>query len=376
ISCNLKPGPRKRSQDPLLNDQAVIPSKRDYSGEATTDELELPLFDFDTIVLATDNFSVANKLGQGGFGCVHKGMLVEGQAIAVKRLSKNSDQGTNEFKNEVRFIARLQHRNLVRLLGCCIDMEEKMLIYEYMEHKSLDSLLFNKEKSSLLNWQRRFNIICGTARGLLYLHQDSRFRIIHRDLKPSNILLDKELNPKISDFGMARIFGGDQTESNTKRVVGTYGYMAPEYAMDGIFSVKSDVFSFGVLVLEIVCGKKNRGFYYTDYQLNLLGHVWKLWRESNGLALMDSSIDGAYSTEVVLRCIQVGLLCVQEQADDRPTMSTVVLMLSSENATLPQPKHPGFSLGRRRLESDSSSSKQDQSCTVNDVTVTILEDGR
>ncbi|KAK2987262.1 hypothetical protein RJ640_017565 [Escallonia rubra] len=369
-------GPRERSQDFLLNDQAVIPSKRDYSGEATTDELELPLFDFDTMVLATDNFSDANKLGQGGFGCVYKGMLVEGQDVAVKRLSKNSGQGTEEFKNEVRLIARLQHRNLVRLLGCCIDMEEKMLIYEYMEHKSLDSTLFNKEKSSLLNWQRRFNIICGIARGLLYLHQDSRFRIIHRDLKASNILLDKELSPKISDFGMARIFGGDQTEANTKKVVGTYGYMAPEYAMDGLFSVKSDVFSFGVLVLEIVCGKKNRGFYYTNNQLNLLGHAWKLWRESNGLALKDSSIEGAYSAEEVLRCIQVGLLCVQEQADDRPTMSTVVLMLSSENATLPQPKHPGFCLGRRRFESDSSSSKQDESCSVNNVTVTMLEDGR
>ncbi|CAK9138692.1 unnamed protein product [Ilex paraguariensis] len=213
-------GLHERSQDLLLN-EAVIPSNREYSGESTKDELELPLFDFSTIVMATDNFSDANKLGQGGFGCVYKGVLVEGQDIAVKRLSKNSGQGIEEFKNEVRLIARLQHRNLVRLLGCCVEMEEKMLIYEYMVHKSLDSSLFNKEKSSLLNWQRRFNIICGIARGLLYLHQDSRFRIIHRDLKASNILLDKEMNPKISDFGMARIFGGDQTEASTKRVVGT-----------------------------------------------------------------------------------------------------------------------------------------------------------
>ncbi|KAL6990917.1 Receptor-like serine/threonine-protein kinase SD1-8, partial [Sarracenia purpurea var. burkii] len=207
----------RRSQD-LLN-EGIIVSKRDYSGDSKTDEPELPLFDFGTMAMATNNFSDGNKLGQGGFGIVYKGMLVVGEEIAVKRLSKNSGQGVEEFKNEVRLIARLQHRNLVRLLGCCIEVEEKMLIYEYMENKSLDSILFNKEKSSFLDWQRRFNIICGIARGLLYLHQDSRFRIIHRDLKASNVLLDREMNPKISDFGMARIFGGDETEANTKRVV-------------------------------------------------------------------------------------------------------------------------------------------------------------
>ncbi|KAL3522129.1 hypothetical protein ACH5RR_014963 [Cinchona calisaya] len=367
-------GLRERSQDLLLK-ASVIPSKIDYSGESTTEELELPLFDFSTVALATDNFSAANKLGQGGFGSVYKGMLEEGQEVAVKRLSKNSGQGIEEFKNEVRLIARLQHRNLVRLLGCCIDMEEKILIYEYMENKSLDSILFNKERSSLLHWQSRFNIICGIARGLLYLHQDSRFRIIHRDLKASNILLDKEMNPKISDFGMARIFGGDQTEANTRRVVGTYGYMSPEYAMDGVFSIKSDVFSFGVLVLEIVSGKKNRGFYHMNNQLNLLAHAWKLWREGRGLELMDASAGELKSTFEVMRCIQVGLLCVQEQAEDRPNMATVLLMLSSESALLPQPKHPGFCLGRRPHDTSSSSSKQDESCTVNQVTVTML-DGR
>ncbi|CAI9756560.1 unnamed protein product [Fraxinus pennsylvanica] len=318
-------GSRERSQDFLMNAPAIL-NKRDFSGESTVDEVDLPLYDFSTIVMATDKFSDANKLGQGGFGCVYKGILVEGQEIAVKRLSKNSGQGIEEFKNEMKLIARLQHRNLVRLLGCCVDMEEKMLVYEYMENKSLDSILFKKEKSSLLDWKRR-------------------------------------------------IFGGDQTEANTKRVVGTYGYMSPEYAMDGLFSMKSDVFSFGVLVLEIVSGKKNRGFYHTNNQLNLLAHAWRLWREGRGMELMDSAAGESYSSSEVLRCIQVGLLCVQEQAEDRPNMDTVVLMLSSDTASMSQPKNPGFCLGRRPVDTESSSSKQDESCTVNQVTVTIL-DGR
>ncbi|XP_047310320.1 receptor-like serine/threonine-protein kinase SD1-8 [Impatiens glandulifera] len=369
-------GPRERSQD-MLNSEGVMVSKREYSAdENTTHELDLPFFDFGTITTATNNYSDANKLGQGGFGCVYKGMLVEGQTIAVKRLSKNSGQGVEEFKNEMRLIARLQHRNLVRLLGCCVYMEEKMLIYEFMENKSLDSILFNKERCSLLDWKRRFDIICGIARGLLYLHQDSRFRIIHRDLKASNILLDKEMNPKISDFGMARIFGTDQTEANTRRVVGTYGYMSPEYAMDGLFSIKSDVFSFGVLVLEIISGKKNRGFYTANQQLNLLGHAWRLWREGKGMELLDPSAGSSYSSQMVSRCIQVGLLCVQERAEDRPTMANVVLMLSSESMLLSQPRHPGFCLGRHHgTENDTSSSMIDESATINNVTVTIL-DGR
>ncbi|XVF77712.1 hypothetical protein PTKIN_Ptkin14bG0069000 [Pterospermum kingtungense] len=193
----------------------------DEENQGQNEDMELVVFDLGTIYQATDTFSVKNKLGEGGFGPVYKGILANGQEIAVKRLSKSSGQGLNEFKNEVKLIAKLQHRNLVRLLGCCIQGEEKMLVYEYMPNRSLDSFIFDQTRRKVLDWSKRFEIICGIARGLLYLHQDSRLRIIHRDLKASNVLLDSEMNPKISDFGMARTFGGDQTEANTNRVVGT-----------------------------------------------------------------------------------------------------------------------------------------------------------
>ncbi|KDO43079.1 hypothetical protein CISIN_1g0405322mg, partial [Citrus sinensis] len=232
---------------------------------------QLPLFSFSSVSTATNTFSDTNKLGEGGFGPVYKGVLRKGDEIAVKRLSGRSEQGLREMKNEASVIAKVQHKNLVRLLGCCIDKDEKILIYEYMPNKSLDFFLFDPTKRILLDWVTRVQIIEGIAQGLLYLHQYSRVRIIHRDLKASNILLDKDMNPKISDFGMARICGGNELQANTSRIVGTYGYMSPEYALEGIFSIKSDVFSFGVLLLEIVSGKKNTGLYRTD-SLNLLGY--------------------------------------------------------------------------------------------------------
>ncbi|KAF6159076.1 hypothetical protein GIB67_032693 [Kingdonia uniflora] len=315
---------------------------KDSRDDSEKGELEFPSFDFLSIATATNNFSIDNKLGEGGFGPVYKGKLVSGKEIAVKRLSNKSNQGIGEFQNEVILIAKLQHRNLVRLLGCCIQRQETMLIYEYMPNNSLDSFIFDQARRSLINWEKRFNIVIGIAQGLLYLHRDSRLRVIHRDLKASNVLLDSAMNPKISDFGMARTFGGDQTEANTDRVVGTYGYMSPEYAIDGLFSVKSDVFSFGVLVLEIVTGKRNRLFEHHDHNLNLLGHAWKLWMEGKSLEIIDTSIGDPLPISEVLKCIHVAILCVQEDPEDRPTMSSVVLMLGGESILLPEPKRPGF----------------------------------
>ncbi|XP_030467919.1 G-type lectin S-receptor-like serine/threonine-protein kinase B120 [Syzygium oleosum] len=300
---------------------------------------DIPAFNFSSIEAATNFFSEGNKLGLGGFGPVYKGKLFEGQEIAVKRLSRKSSQGLEEFKNEVMLIAKLQHRNLVRLLGFCVQGEDKMLVYEYMPNRSLDCFIFDSAKRAQLDWKKRFEIIEGIARGLLYLHRDSRLRIIHRDLKASNILLDEQMNPKISDFGMARIFGTNENEASTNRVVGTYGYMSPEYAMEGVFSVKSDVYSFGVLLLEIISGKKNLGF-RTPEQSNLIRHAWHHWNDGKGMELIDPCIRDACSTDEVLRCMQVGLLCVQDSAVDRPAMPSVVLLLESETVDLPFPKLP------------------------------------
>ncbi|KAJ4884123.1 Receptor-like serine/threonine-protein kinase SD1-6 [Raphanus sativus] len=324
-----------RSQDLLIN-EVILTSYSYISEESKTEDLELPLMEFESLAMATNRFSVANMLGQGGFGIVYKGILPDGKEIAVKRLSTMSLQGTDEFKNEVRLIARLQHINLVRLLGCCVEKGEKMLIYEYLENLSLDSHLFDKIRRSTLNWQKRFDIINGS-------------------------------------------FGRDETEANTRKVVGTYGYMAPEYAMDGIFSMKSDVFSFGVLLLEIITGKRSKGFYNSNRDLNLLDFVWRYWKEGKGIEtvdpiIIDSSSSALRTVHEILRCIQIGLLCVQERAEDRPVMSTVMVMLGSETTAIPQPKQPGFCAGRSLLETElSSGTQRDDELSVNQITLSVID---
>ncbi|XP_068488016.1 G-type lectin S-receptor-like serine/threonine-protein kinase At4g27290 isoform X2 [Phaseolus vulgaris] len=336
--------------------------------ESEEGDLELPLFDFDTIACATSDFSDDNMLGQGGFGPVYKGTL-DGKNIAVKRLSDTSAQGLKEFKNEVIFCSKLQHRNLVKVLGYCVEEQEKLLIYEYMPNKSLNFFLFDDSQSKLLDWSARLNIISGIARGLLYLHQDSRLRIIHRDLKSSNILLDDDMNPKISDFGLAKVGKGDQIEGNTRRVVGTYGYMAPEYAIGGVFSVKSDVYSFGVLLLEVLSGKKNKGFSYSIHSYNLIEHAWRCWKECIPIEFIDTCLRDSYILSEALRCIHIGLLCVQHQPNDRPNMTTVVTMLTSET-TLPHPEKPVFLMQRVLVEEDVG---QNMYCPTNEVTISEVE---
>ncbi|XP_030938601.1 putative receptor-like protein kinase At4g00960 isoform X2 [Quercus lobata] len=355
-------------------------------GESTDEirSVESLQLGFGNIKVATDDFSDANMLGKGGFGVVYKGKLSDGQVIAVKRLSKNSSQGDLEFKNEVLLVAKLQHRNLVRLLGFCLEGIERLLIYEFVPNGSLDNFIFDPIKCVQLDWERRYKIIGGIARGLLYLHEDSRLRIIHRDLKASNILLDSEMNPKISDFGMARLFELDQSEGNTSRIVGTYGYMSPEYVMHGQFSVKSDVFSFGVLLLEIISGRKNSSFRNGENIEDLLSYAWKNWKKSTVSNLVDPTLKAGLTTEI-MRCIHIGLLCVQENVVDRPTMASVVLMLNSYSITLPIPSEPAFFMNSgtesniclqwehdsRLIESNQSKSSSVQA-SINDVSITEL----
>ncbi|ONI18603.1 hypothetical protein PRUPE_3G225900 [Prunus persica] len=289
------------------------------SAEAAKNDIELPLFTLRRILAATNNFTEANKLGEGGFGPVYKGIFSENQEVAIKRLSKKSGQGHEEFMNELKLIAKLQHTNLVRLLGCCVEEKEIILIYEYMPNR-------NASAKAKLDCGKRFQIIEGIAQGVLYIHKFSGLKIIHRDLKASNIL-----------FVMARIFRMNQTEADTKRVAVTYGYMSPEYALYGHFSEKLDTFSFGVLWLEIVSGKNNADFYRFERSPTLAGWAWELRKEGRGMEVLDASVRETCCPHEALRCSHVGLLCVQEDPDDRPAMPSVILMPQGIEATLGMP---------------------------------------
>nr|XP_043624993.1 cysteine-rich receptor-like protein kinase 15 [Erigeron canadensis] len=300
-------------------------------------------YNFSTLKAATVDFSEKNQLGRGGFGSVYKGNLEGGHEIAVKRLARDSGQGDLEFKNEVLLVAKLQHRNLVRLIGFSIEGIERLLVYEFMPNGSLDRFIFDPTKRTLLDWEKRYKIIHGIAKGLLYLHEDSRLTIIHRDMKTSNVLLDAEMNPKIADFGMARLFKPEETQGDTSRIVGTYGYMAPEYAMHGQFSVKSDVFSFGVLLLEMVTGQKNQFFRIGENMEHLHSFAWKSWRNGTVSELIDPTLKmGSGSLRDITRIIHIGLLCIQENVNDRPTMAEVVHMLNNFSVVLPIPSEPAF----------------------------------
>ncbi|EOA19366.1 hypothetical protein CARUB_v10000413mg [Capsella rubella] len=308
-------------------------------------------FDLGMIIIATDGFSSENKLGQGGFGTVYKGTLLNGKEVAVKRLTRGSGQGDMEFKNEVSLLTRLQHRNLVKLLGFCNEGDEEVLVYEFVPNSSLDHFIFDEDKRSLLTWEVRFKIIEGIARGLLYLHEDSQLKIIHRDLKASNILLDAEMIPKVADFGTARLFNTDETRAETRRIAGTRGYMAPEYLNHGQMSVKSDVYSFGVMLLEIISGERNNSFEGEG----IAPFTWKRWLEGKPEIIIDHFLIECPRNEIT-KLIQIGLLCVQENAAKRPTMSSVTVWLGSDTITVPLPKAPAFARHQSQSENGTTSS--------------------
>ncbi|CAL4963090.1 unnamed protein product [Urochloa decumbens] len=295
---------------------------------------------------ATDNFSEAKKLGEGAFGHVYKGQLSCG-VVAIKRLAAYSSQGLEQFRNEIKFIAKLQHLNLVKLIGCCMQQNEKILVYEYMHNRSLDDIFKDVTKWASMTWPIRQNIIDGIAQGLLYIHNllQPEICIVHRDLKASNILLDHQMNPKISDFGIA-MFSSSATESQDIVPMGTLGYMAPECLCgSSIVSVKSDVFSFGVLILEIISGRKvGTSFRRYKRSNNLMAYAWRLWEDGNCKQLIDNSLSvEEHDQEAeILRCIQIALLCIQANSEDRPGMREVVRILSNKDSQLDNPKQPAY----------------------------------
>ncbi|KAL6619012.1 hypothetical protein ACP70R_034151 [Stipagrostis hirtigluma subsp. patula] len=303
------------------------------------------LYDLNTLRAATDNFSEENKLGEGGFGPVYKGTLQNGQEIAVKRLAVTSQQGQVEMKNEVVLVAKLQHKNLVRLLGCCMEEHERLLVYEFLSNNSLDKILFDPARQQELSWEQRHKIIAGIGRGLLYLHEDSRLTIIHRDLKASNILLDADMNPKISDFGLAKLFNIDSSVGNTSRIAGTYTWrrskpctasFRPSQTSSATASSSSRSSPAGATPTHLL-----------QDLLKICSPVWRHWRSGNVAQLLDGCPDEGRRPQEMLRCVHVGLLCVQEDPHLRPAMASVIIMLNSRSITLPAPTAPAFTVPAR-----------------------------
>ncbi|PQM39354.1 hypothetical protein Pyn_07492 [Prunus yedoensis var. nudiflora] len=294
--------------------------------------LQTGRFSFRQLKDATNNFDKANKIGEGGFGSVYKGLLSDGTVIAVKQLSSKSKQGNREFVNEIGMISALQHPHLVKLHGCCIEGNQLLLVYEYMENNSLARALFGPEESQLkLDWPTRHKICVGIARGLAYLHEESRLKVVHRDIKATNVLLDKNLTPKISDFGLAKLDEEDNTHIST-RIAGTYGYMAPEYAMRGYLTDKADVYSFGILVLEIASGRNNTTYRGKENSFYLLDWAQLLKGQGNLLDLVDPRLGSDFNKEEMMLTINVALLCCNVTSTVRPTMSSVVSMLEGRAA--------------------------------------------
>ncbi|TQE00748.1 hypothetical protein C1H46_013687 [Malus baccata] len=300
-------------------------------------DLQTGFFGFKQIKAATNNFDAANKLGEGGFGAVYKvfcnsifpklGKLLDGTTIAVKQLSSTSQQGNREFVNEIGMISALRHPNLVRLYGCCIEGNQLLLVYEYMENNSLAHSLFGQEEGLFnLDWPTRQKICTGIARGLTFMHEESTLKIVHRDIKATNILLDGDLNPKISDFGLAKLDEEDKTRIIT-RVAGTIGYMAPEYALWGHLTEKVDVYSFGVVALELVSGKNNIKNWPNESYVCLLDWACVLQQRGDLMELVDPMLGSEFNEEEAMRMIKVALLCTNRSPTLRPTMSAVVSML-------------------------------------------------
>ncbi|CAL5341507.1 unnamed protein product [Camellia sinensis] len=288
------------------------------------------LYTYKELRTATDDFSHANKIGEGGFGSVYKGRLKNGNIAAIKVLSPESRQGAKEFLTEIKVISDIEHENLVKLYGCCVEGDHRILVYNYLENNSLAQTLIGGSYSSIqFSWRTRTRICVGIARGLAFLHESVRPHIVHRDIKASNILLDKDLTPKISDFGLAKLIPANMTHVST-RVAGTIGYLAPEYAIRGQLTRKADIYSFGVLLVEIVTGRCNTNTRLPVEEQYLLERTWDLFERRELVGLVDTALNGDFDAEEACRFLKIGLLCTQDTPKLRPSMSTVVKMLIGE----------------------------------------------
>ncbi|XP_068668666.1 putative serine/threonine-protein kinase [Aristolochia californica] len=316
------------------------------------------LFSYNALRSASRNFHPSNKIGGGGFGVVYKGVLRDETQVAIKSLSAESKQGTREFLTEIEMISNIKHPNLVQLIGCCIEGNNRMLVYEYLENNSLASALLGiKSKRIVLDWPKRAHICLGTAQGLAFLHEEAEPHIVHRDIKASNVLLEKDFNPKIGDFGLAKLFPDNVTHIST-RVAGTIGYLAPEYALLGQLTKKADIYSFGVLMLEIISGTSSSKAAWDEDMKVLLEWTWKLREENRLLEIVDPELDG-YPEEEVLRFIKVALFCTQATSQQRPSMNKVLEMLAKE-ITLDEQTltAPGILKTSTRNSKDSGDSSQ------------------
>ncbi|KAH8951004.1 hypothetical protein BDL97_09G002400 [Sphagnum fallax] len=295
-------------------------------------EVQPTIFGYTELKAATRDFHPTMKLGEESFGVVYKGIFANGVEVAIKQLLVKTQKNIDEFLNEVVIISGVKHRNLVKLKGCCLRDNKRLLVYEYLENGDLANLLFGGQNNTeVLFWPTRFNICLGIARGLHYLHDISQPRIIHRDIKASNILLDKKLQPKIADFGLAFLFPNDKSHISTMHVAGTRGYLAPEYATRGQLTIKVDVYSFGVLLLEIISGRKNIDHNLPLEDIYLVEKAWRLHREGNLIDIVDQNLH-LLNDEVIQaqRLLNITLLCLLNDGEKRPSMARVVAMLQGE----------------------------------------------
>lgn len=309
-----------------------VPSKRtaDINEEIFLSVQDAKLYSYRELQVATQNFNVANKIGEGGFGSVYKGRLKDDTLVAVKVLSAQSEQGVKEFLNEIVAISGVEHENLVKLYGCCTEGHQRILVYGYLENNSLAQTLLGGRFSSIqFTWKLRSQICIGVAQGLAFLHEEVEPHIVHRDIKASNVLLDKDFTAKISDFGLAKLFPTTATHVST-RVAGTHGYLAPEYAIRGKLTRKADIYSFGVLLMEIVSGRCHTNRRLPAGEQNLLERAWTLYEKGTLVQLVDTLLEGDSNIDEACRYLKIGLVCTQVMPKTRPTMSTVVKMLKGE----------------------------------------------